>query len=108
MLEKKKIHLRIVFRNVFRFIFMSVLPSCLYVYLMCLQRSEEGVLFSGAWVTDGCQPPSVCWESNLGPLKKQQVPLSAESSSPKGSFPVRNRLLVSCSKSKFKMLKLKL
>lgn len=72
----------------------------------CPQRSEEGVLFSGAWGVDGCEPPCVCWESNLGPLQEQQVPYLL--THPNGGFPVKNRLLISYSTSKFKVSKLKL
>jgi hypothetical protein len=31
-------------------------------------------------ITDGCEPPCVCWELNSGPLGKQTVPLTAKPS----------------------------
>lgn len=68
--------------------------------------SEEGVLFSGTWVTDGCEPLCVCVGNQTGSSVRATNALSAESSSPKASFPVRTRLLISYSKSK--VLKLKL
>lgn len=85
---------------------------CLHVCMCtsCAHKDQKRVSFSLelGLRTDSCQPPCVCWASSLGPPHKQHVPLSAELSCPKGSFPVRNRLLVSYSKSKFKMLTLKL
>lgn len=54
---------------------MSVLPRkniCAPYVCLCLQRSKEGVEFSGTDV-DHCKPTDECWEPNPGPLKEQQV-----------------------------------
>ena len=32
------------------------------------------------YITDGCEPPCVCWELNSGPLEEQPVLLSSEPS----------------------------
>lgn len=46
---------------------MSVLPVCL---CMCPGKSEVDVGFAGTGVTDHCEPPRGCWESNPSPLQK--------------------------------------
>lgn len=53
------------------------MPVCL-AHVWCPRWLEEGVGSSGPGVTDSCEPPSGCWESNLGPLAKQPVLLTAE------------------------------
>ena len=54
---------------------MPIRFVCMYVYalLMCLVL-EEGLGSTGTGITDDCEPPGMCWESNPGPLKEQQVP----------------------------------
>jgi hypothetical protein len=50
---------------------VSVLTACVFAHQMCAwwpQRSEKGVESPGNRVTDDCEPPSRCWELNLGPL----------------------------------------
>lgn len=40
------------------------------------QKPEEvGIGFSGAGVTDSCEPPRGCWELNCSPLQEQKVVL---------------------------------
>ena len=39
-------------------------------------RPDEGIKSPGTGVTDGCQLPRECWESNLSPLKGELVPLA--------------------------------
>lgn len=51
---------------------------CLQGYLCTtrvhlLWRPEEGVRSCGTGVTDSCEPPCGCWESNSSPLQKQSV-----------------------------------
>jgi hypothetical protein len=43
-----------------------------------VRKSEEGVLSSGAGITDGCRTPSQCWGSNLGCLQELQMLLTFE------------------------------
>lgn len=50
---------------------------CMYVYYM-LRRSKEGVGSPETGVEDICEPPYGCWETDLGPLGKQQLPLTTE------------------------------
>ena len=40
-------------------------------------RREHQITWNWSF-TDGCEPPCVCQELNLGPLQEQQVPLTAE------------------------------
>ena len=46
------------------------------IYAWCLQRPEEGAESSGTGITDTCELPYWCWESDLGPLEKQVTALN--------------------------------
>lgn len=49
---------------------MDVLLACVFVhhtYAWCPAEAQEEVRFSGTGVTDGCDPPCGCWETNPGP-----------------------------------------
>lgn len=62
---------------------MDVLPACMSVLSMrawCLQGSEGSIGFLRTRVTDGCELPCRCWESNLGFLEGQPVFLTTEQS----------------------------
>ena len=50
----------------------------MYVSTLSLSSntSEEAI----GSITDGCEPPCGCWELNSGPLEKQSVLLTAETS----------------------------
>lgn len=54
----------------------------MYVCAPCVslvpQSTEEGVGSHGTGDIDGCEPLCGCWESNLSPLKEQQIILTAE------------------------------
>lgn len=59
------------------FMYMTVLPTYIYVYHMCAwcsRSSEESIRSPGTGDRDGC------WELNLDPLEEQQVHLPAEPS----------------------------
>jgi len=43
----------------------------------CLQTHQKR---ASNPITDGCEPPCVCWELNSGPLEEQSVLLTAEPS----------------------------
>lgn len=43
-----------------------------------LQAGRSCGNFFGVALTDSCESPCGCWESNLGPLEEQSVPLAAE------------------------------
>jgi hypothetical protein len=43
----------------------------------CLETQKKRTLDS---ITDGCEPPCGCWESNSGPLEGQSVLITAEPS----------------------------
>jgi hypothetical protein len=63
------------------FLWMVVLPACMYtcyIYVRCLQKSEEGIRSPVTGVTDGYEPHCVCWESEQGSLPERQVLLTAE------------------------------
>lgn len=50
-----------------------ILSACMSVYHVhdwCPGVPEEGVRFPGTRVTDACEPPCGCWESNIGPLEE--------------------------------------
>jgi hypothetical protein len=34
------------------------------MFVQCLQRPKEAINFPGIGVTNGCEPPWRCWESN--------------------------------------------
>ena len=53
------------------FFFILIFNMCEHVNPCAV--AEEGVEFPGAGVTDSCELPCGCWESNLGPLQEQQV-----------------------------------
>lgn len=62
---------------------MGVLPVCVFMHdicAYCLLRPEEGVPSLEAWVTDGSELPSRCWELKLGLPEELQVFLTAEPS----------------------------
>ena len=65
---------------------VDILPACMSVHRVlpgALRRPEEGVGSPGTGITDGCEPPCGCWESNPGPLEEQPVLLpTADLSSP--------------------------
>ena len=41
---------------------------CMSILLACMQRPEEGIRSSGMGVTDNCELPCGCWESNPGSM----------------------------------------
>lgn len=52
------------------------LHICLWPYMMCAtnaQRPEEGTRPCGTGVTDSCEMPCGCKESNPGPLEREQA-----------------------------------
>lgn len=53
---------------------------CIYnLHAWCWQRPEEGIVFPGTEVTDGCEPPHGCWEAEPGSsLQEQRVLLIFE------------------------------
>jgi hypothetical protein len=60
---------------------MGILLACMFVCHICawcLKRLEEGIKSPGTGVTDDCEPSCGYWESNLGPLEEQLVPLTTE------------------------------
>lgn len=64
----------------FVLLYMSGYFVCKYVYVpyhaWCPQRSEEGVGAPGT-ITDDCELPYQCWDSNLAPLEKLPVILTS-------------------------------
>ena len=62
---------------------MGVLPACMSA-TMCISvaswRTEEGDRSLGIGVTDGCELPCGCWQSNMSPLEEQPTLLAAEPS----------------------------
>ena len=55
-------------------VWVLCLHMCLYsMHVQDTQKPEEGVRSPGTGVIDSCEPPCVCWESNLGPVEKQPV-----------------------------------
>jgi hypothetical protein len=46
-----------------------------YKYTVDVFRHQKKV---SDLITDGCEPPCGCWESNLGSLEEQTVPLTTE------------------------------
>jgi hypothetical protein len=60
---------------------VGVLLSCTFIDRLCawwLLRSEEGIGFPGNEVMNSYESPRVCWKSNLGSFREQQVLLAAE------------------------------
>jgi hypothetical protein len=62
---------------------MCIYTNFYYFYFMCMgslsaQKPEEGVRCPGTGVKNGCEPPGVCWELNLGLLGEQSVLLTTE------------------------------
>ena len=58
---------------------MGVSPTSMYVhniYSRYQEQSEEGIRFLRTGGLDGCEPSYGGWESNLGPLHEQQMPLT--------------------------------
>ena len=63
---------------------VSVLPACIYVYLVCawcLQSSGECISWPGTRVRAGSKPSYGCWAPTPGPLQEQQMLLTTEPSS---------------------------
>ena len=62
--------------------FYSLWVFCLHVCVctVCPQRSDESIRFPGTGVTDSCELPCGCWESNPGPLQEQSVRVTTENS----------------------------
>lgn len=57
---------------------MDVLPACMYVYCVSGTSGGQRRALDGTGVTEGCEPPRECWESNPGLLQEQQMLLMAE------------------------------
>jgi hypothetical protein len=55
---------------------MGVLTMSMHHLHGVPKRIREGNKSFGTGVTDSCEPPCVCWELNLGPLKEQSVLLT--------------------------------
>jgi hypothetical protein len=55
----------------------GVFPAFMSVYHMIepSQRPEEAIRSPESGVTDGCELPCECWDSNLGPMKEQALKL---------------------------------
>lgn len=56
------------------FIWVSVLPSCMYVLHVCvwyLWRSREGIRFPRTWVMHNCGLPRGFWELNPGSVQEK-------------------------------------
>lgn len=51
--------------------------TCMFMCVLCPQRSEEGTDSPGAGVTGGCGTLE-CWKPNSDPLQEQQMPLTTE------------------------------
>lgn len=65
----------------FCFIYGSVFPECVPVHRVCASCSQgpaEGIRAPGAGVAGAREPPRGRWGSNLGPLEKQPLVLTAE------------------------------
>lgn len=76
--------------------YMSVLPTCIFVYYMhawCPWRLAEGVRFLGTEVTDNCEVGCMFWEANSGPLEEQPLLLAAESSSSPSRLSLASQLV---------------
>jgi hypothetical protein len=58
------------------------------MHALCLYRPEEGVRSPKAGVTNGCDLPYGCWQSNLSPLGEQSIILHTEASLEPCLFPV--------------------
>lgn len=82
------------------FYYLDYVLYCLHMCLcttcvQCPQRPKEGVIpyvCSYKWLS----APYGCWESNLGPLPKQPVPLALEPSLQPPSLPARFLFLFMC------------
>lgn len=73
----------------FVYFFLKICLFLLYVHgsfarvclcVMCVQwsqRPEEGGWSSRTGALDGCQLPRGCWESSLGSLEEESVPLTS-------------------------------
>ena len=56
----------------FNFMYMGVLPACMFVYHVChwwQQRTKNGIRSSETGVIDDCEPLCRCWELSLGSLE---------------------------------------
>lgn len=52
-----------------------------YLYHICAwypERTKEGLRFPGTEVTNSCELPCVCWESNLDHLEEHPVLMTTE------------------------------
>jgi hypothetical protein len=59
-----------VFKDLFIYYLNTILPAC----VSASQKSSPDLIM------DGCELPCGCWELNSGPLEKQSVLLTSESS----------------------------
>ena len=59
----------------FHALYSALSYLCFHLCTMCADVTSPGTE-----VTDGCEPPGGCWESNLGPLEEQSVLLTPEPS----------------------------
>ena len=60
---------------------MDVLPGCMSVHRVhgwYPVRPEEGIISTGTELLILVEPPGGCWESNLGSLEKEPLPLTSE------------------------------
>lgn len=64
------------FNNLLYFVCMDVLPA--YAPHMCLvpEEAKRDVRASGTRGIESCEPPCGSWESVLGPLEEQSMPLT--------------------------------
>lgn len=67
-------------RDIFIFMYMSVLPACMSLYLCAWfpRRPEEGTQSPETGVTGSCGPPHGCWGSNPGRLQERHSLLTTE------------------------------
>lgn len=64
-------------------VWVFCLHVCLSImYVQCPKRPEEGIVFSRAGVTEGCQPPRGYWEPNPGPFGRTTSALLCCTTSP--------------------------
>jgi hypothetical protein len=61
----------VFFKKVYLFIYFILF---IHVHCSCLQTHQKR---ASDPTTDGCEPPSGCWELSSGPLEEQSVPLTA-------------------------------
>lgn len=61
--------------------FVCMSPCVPHMFLVHTE-DRRGIWIPGDGVTDGCEPPCRCWESNPSSLEKQSVFLTVISSAP--------------------------